>query len=108
MLINLEKNVNLKDIEVLIKYASMNPTLNRLITLLKSMNRELKCISNENNQIWISVLDIYYVESVDKKTYVYCDKAVYRSSFSIYKLQHIPLPVLFSRFHRFSLVPAFP
>ena len=30
--------------------------------------------------------DIYYIESVDKKTFLYCEKEVYRTEFRLYQL----------------------
>jgi DNA-binding LytR/AlgR family response regulator len=85
LLIKLEKNLSQKDIEVLIKYAQMNQTVNRLISMIKSADCKIKCIA-ENSQIWINALDIYFIESVDKRTFVYSENSVYHTEFRLYEL----------------------
>lgn len=85
MIIKLEKNLNQEDIEVLIRYARFNKRIKRIITLLKSVDSTLKC-TLDNNDFWVNVSNIYYIESVDKKTFVYCKKVVYRTELRLYQL----------------------
>lgn len=85
MLIKLEENLAQKEIEVLIKYARKNHTVDRLISLIKSADCSINC-SDDSRQLKISAVDIYYIESVDKKTYVYCEKSVYRTELRLYEL----------------------
>lgn len=85
MIIKLEKNSTQKDIEVLIKYAQMNQTVKRIEGLIKSVDKTVKC-KGENNELWINASDIYYIESVDKRTFVYCEKSIYRSDLRLYQL----------------------
>jgi DNA-binding LytR/AlgR family response regulator len=85
LLIKLEENLAQKDIEVLIKYAHMNQNVNRLVSLLKAADSSVRC-SKESGQIWISAMDIYFIESVDKRTFVYCKDSVYRTEFRLYEL----------------------
>ena len=84
MIVKLEENLNKEDIEVLIKYAQMNSTVERVVSLIKSIDSTVKC-SLEHREIWVNVSDIYYIESVDKKTFVYCDKSVYRTEYRLYQ-----------------------
>ena len=83
--IKLEENLTQKDIEVLIKYAKMNPTVKRLITLIQSTGSMIKC-STDNSETWINASDIYYIESVDKRSFVYAEKSVYPTDFRLYQL----------------------
>ncbi len=85
MLIKLEENLAQKEIEVLIKYARKNHTVDRLISLIKSADCSINC-RDDSRQLKISAVDIYYIESVDKKTYVYCEKSVYRTELRLYEL----------------------
>lgn len=85
MIIKLEKNSTQKDIEVLIKYAQMNQTVKRIEALIKSVDKTVKC-KGENNELWINASDIYYIESVDKRTFVYCEKSIYLSDLRLYQL----------------------
>jgi DNA-binding LytR/AlgR family response regulator len=85
MIVKLEENLTQEDIEVLIKYARMNNTVNRLVSLIKSVDSTVKCNSDQR-EIWVNVSDIYYIESVDKKTFVYCEKSVYGTEYRLYQL----------------------
>lgn len=85
MIIQLEENLTQKDIEVLIRYSQMNQTVKRLETLIKSIDKTIQC-HEENSERWVNASDIYYIESVDKRTFVYCQKWVYRSELRLYQL----------------------
>lgn len=85
MIVKLEENLTQEDIEVLIKYARMNHTVNRLVSLIKSVDSTVKCNSDQR-ELWVNVSDIYYIESVDKKTFVYCDNSVYGTEYRLYQL----------------------
>ncbi|HHV09400.1 MAG TPA: CPBP family intramembrane metalloprotease [Clostridiales bacterium] len=101
MLIKLVEDLAQKDIEVLIKYARRNQTVNRLIALVNSVEHKVKCTNDQNGQIWISAPDIYYIESIDKRTFVYCEKALYRTEFRLYEeglFRGVFLPALKVRF----------
>lgn len=83
--IKLEEHLTQKDIEVLIKYAKMNRTVSRLITLIQSVDSVIKC-SADDTEMWINASEIYYIESVDKRSFVYAEKSVYRTELRLYQL----------------------
>lgn len=85
MIIKLEENICQEDIEVLIRYARMNKRIKRIITLLKSVDGTVKC-NLEDNEVWVNASDIYYIESVDKRTFVYCEKMVYPTELRLYQV----------------------
>lgn len=85
MLLKLEQDFKLEDIEIVIKYAKMNRDVKHLISLIQSVNTRIKCNWDDNEKL-INASDIYYIESVDKKTFIYCEKEVYRTDFRLYKL----------------------
>jgi DNA-binding LytR/AlgR family response regulator len=85
MNVKLEENPTLEEIEVLIKYACMNQTVHKLQMLVKSVDKTIKC-SLEDRSVWINASDIYYIESIDKHTFVYCKNAVYDSDSRLYQL----------------------
>lgn len=86
MNIKLEQDLTQTDIEVLIKYAKMNPMVKKLETIVRAVDRNVKC-NLEQKEVWINASDIFYIESVDKRTYVYDEKKVYSSKFRLYQLQ---------------------
>lgn len=86
MNIKLEQDRNQKDMEVLIRYAPhMDSTVRRLEDYLRTYDRTLKC-SADHREVWLHAADIYYAESVDKHTFVYGEKEVYRSELRLYQL----------------------
>ena len=86
MLIKLVEDIAQRDIEVLIKFARKNRTVYRLISLINSVDREVRCTSEQKDQLWVKAMDIYYFESIDKKTFVYGEKSVYRTENRLYEL----------------------
>lgn len=85
MIVKLEQNLSQEDVEVLIRYAKMNNSIKRLALLVESFSDTVKCTS-DNGEILVNTCDIYYIESVDKRTFVYCSHAVYRTELRLYQL----------------------
>ncbi|MBU5425984.1 LytTR family transcriptional regulator DNA-binding domain-containing protein [Tissierella pigra] len=85
MIIKLEENPNQKELEVSIKCTKIDKKVKRIVSLIRSVDNIIKC-SLENQETWIDASYIYYIESVDKKTFVYCEKSVYRTEFRLYQL----------------------
>lgn len=85
MTVKLIEDLSQEDIEVLIKYAKMNETVIKLEEFIRSFQKTVKC-RNENSELWVKASDIYYIESVDKHTFVYCENKVYFSELRLYQL----------------------
>lgn len=85
IVVKLEQHIDQSDIDVIIKYGKMNPTIKKLVTLIQSVSSTVKC-SAEDQELWVDASDIFYIESVDKRTFVYCKEAIYRSDLRLYQL----------------------
>jgi DNA-binding LytR/AlgR family response regulator len=85
MVIKLEQNTSQKDIEVLITYPQKNKTVDRLVSLVKSVDIQIPCYSDDE-AILINASDVYYIESVDKKTIVFCEKENYQVKDRLYQI----------------------
>lgn len=85
MKIKTEQDLSCNEIEVIVKYPAKNRQVNRIINFLKSFDMQIRC-DIDNEERMINILDIYYIESVDKKTYVYLEKTVYHTDFRLYQL----------------------
>ena len=86
MKIKTEQDLSCNEIEVIIKYPQKDKQVNRIIDFLQSFDMQIKCDSDDAERM-INVLDIYYIESVDKKTYVYLENTVYHTNFRLYQLK---------------------
>jgi DNA-binding LytR/AlgR family response regulator len=85
LLLKLEEDFTQQDIEIIIKYAKMSHDVKRLVSLVHSVNTTIKCTLDGNEKL-VNVSDIFYIESVDKRTFVYCEKDVYITDFRLYQL----------------------
>lgn len=85
MILKLEEKLSQKEVEVLIRYAHLDPVVKKLAALVKSVDKTIPC-RIEQNEKRIHASDIYYIESVDKRTYVYCKEDVYQTDLRLYQL----------------------
>jgi len=79
-----EPNTGEEDI-IIVKCRHMTPELLRAINIIKMQEQAL--IAYVGNEIYrVSPRDIYYIETVDNKTFLYCEKKVYESKTKLYEL----------------------
>ena len=77
---------DLKEPEVTIDYREMTASVNRVSDFVRAVDQTILCKKNDENYS-ISACDIYYIESVDKKVFIYCEKDIFQSSFKLYELE---------------------
>lgn len=85
MILKTEQDLTCNDIEILLRYTKMNKRVERLISLIESVDLKITC-SGENSEYLISASDIFYIESVDKRTFIYLEHDVLRTDFRLYQL----------------------
>ena len=86
MQLNVHKHQDIKNPEVTITYCEMTPNVKRVINFVRSVDQTVLC-RKENEVYTVSVLDIFYVESIDKKTFVYCENDVFQCNLRLYELE---------------------
>jgi len=74
--------------EVTISYREIYERIKRIADFVRSVDETILC-RKENEEYAVSLCDIFYAESVDKKTFVYCERDVYQSNFRIYELEEM-------------------
>lgn len=72
--------------EVTIAYSEMTASVKRVADFVRSVEQTILCKKDEE-ECSVPVGDIYYIESVDKKTFVYCEKEVYMCSLRLYEIE---------------------
>lgn len=85
LILKLEQDLTKHEIEVLIRYASRNRDVERLISILRAADTTIGC-SSDGCELLLGASEIFYIESVDKKTFVYCETAVCRTELRLYQL----------------------
>jgi len=63
----------------------MDKTVNRIVSLVKSVGTQLECYSG-NTVKMVNISDIYYIESIDKKTIVFCDNESFNVKSRLYQI----------------------
>jgi len=74
--------------EVTISYREMTTSVKRVSDFVRSVDQTILC-RKEDEEYSIPVGDIYYVESVDKKSFIYCETDVFQSSLKLYELENM-------------------
>ena len=74
--------------EVTIGYREMTASVQRVSEYVRNVERTIFC-KKDNEEYSILINDIFYLESVDKKVFVYCEKEVYRSNYKLYELEEM-------------------
>lgn len=72
--------------EVTIAYSEMTASVKRVADFVRSVEQTILCKMDEE-ECSVPVGDIFYIESVDKKTFVYCEKEVYMCSLRLYEIE---------------------
>lgn len=86
MIITKKKNEELPEVYVQVTYPRETSETERLFSMLHSLDKQLLCM-NEYREQRINAADILYIESVDKKTFVYLKECVVRTEGRIYQLK---------------------
>ena len=74
--------------EVTIAYREMTDSVKRVSDFVRYVDQTILC-RKDNEEYAIPVSDIYYVESVDKKAFVYCETEVFQSNYKLYELENM-------------------
>lgn len=75
----------LSEIVVELRYTALDATTQNLINHIERFEQHI-CGMDNSRQYKIQIIDIFYVESVDKKTFIYTKTDVFRSELRLYQL----------------------
>ncbi|MCL2841195.1 MAG: LytTR family transcriptional regulator [Defluviitaleaceae bacterium] len=88
---------------VLVRCQKITPELSDLLDQIKDYDRAL--IAFADNEIHrINPSDVFYVESVDKKIFLYCESVVYESKQRLYEFEEMLNPNVFMRISKSTIV----
>ena len=85
MIFKHKQNPLKEDIEILLTYLEKNRTVDSIISFINSVDTQIECYS-ETGVKRVNISDIYYIESIDKVTAVFCENENYRTKYSLYQL----------------------
>ena len=84
------------DIAILIKCPAITEEIRKVEALLSNSKQKLFCIQNQKKRL-VDKQDVLYVESVDKRSFLYTADEVYESNLKLYELEELLDPSGFFR-----------
>ncbi|ADZ82644.1 LytTR family DNA-binding domain-containing protein [Cellulosilyticum lentocellum] len=88
MKIHIDTQIDQNEIEVIIRCKEANEEVKRIQDLLELFNKKLKGIKDQ--QIYIlDVIQILYIDTVDKRTFLYTAGDIYESNLKLYELEEL-------------------
>lgn len=72
--------------EVIVKYLEMNEQVEDIVRAASAGDEKIPC-SRDDVKYMLSVREILYAESVDRATFVYTKDGVYRTAYSLQRLE---------------------
>ncbi|GFI45664.1 putative HTH-type transcriptional regulator [Lachnospiraceae bacterium] len=86
MKIVINVNEEATDLEIAISCSRLTPEIERILATLRILEKQLM-VSREGETYLLDVSKVVYLESVDRKTFVYTLREVYESSLKLYELE---------------------
>ena len=75
-----------EDLHVLVTCRRLTPEIEKLMEMLRMMDRQLT--ARKNGEIYlVDISEVIYIESVERKCFVYTSTEVYESDFRLYELE---------------------
>jgi len=84
--INININPEISETEVLITAAALSEELEKVMSSLRALDFKLTGVSRGQTHILDST-QILYIDTVDKKTFLYTETDIYESSLKLYELE---------------------
>lgn len=85
MKISINTNPNYTDIEIIINCSSITAETERIIAALQLIDNQITVTKNNETHL-LSISKIAYIESVDRKTFVYTENECYESKLKLYEI----------------------
>jgi len=76
-----------RDLTISITCGQLTPEIERMIAALRVMNHQLTA-KKDGEVYMLDIARILYIESVDRKCFIYTDSEIYESDFRLYELEH--------------------
>ena len=99
----MKENPNMGEPEVTIEYKDLTGNVKRVSDFVKTVDRVITC-KKENEEYSVPINEIYYMESVDKKGFIYTESEVYQTSHRLLELEKMLSGAGFARVSRSVII----
>lgn len=103
MKINLDIDGKYDDIEVIIRAPHLNNDIERMVAMMRMIDMQI-AVRRDNETVLLDTDKVLYVESVDRKTFVYTNSETYESELKLYELEQQLIERNFLRISKQSIV----
>ena len=86
MKIQLNQDPAFADVEIVINCPRADEEILRIVAMLRIYDQKLTGIKDGEIRL-LDVKDIYYIDTADKKTFLYTQKEIYESALRLYELE---------------------
>ena len=88
MKISININENISDTVIVINSRSLTPEIEKIIATLRILDQQMMVVKNDESYI-LDVVKIVYIESVDRKTFVYTENDCFESKLKLYEIEEM-------------------
>ena len=74
------------DLNISVTCKQLTPDVEKILTMLRMMNHQLMAKKNEETYL-LDIAQVIYIESVDRKCFIYTTDEIYESDFRLYELE---------------------
>lgn len=104
MKLHLMKTLDAEEPEITIRYSQMTPALERVIKEIRQTACTLPGKHEKGTRHRVPVEEVLYIDTVDERTFLYTQKAVYETQGRLYQLEERLRGASFLRVSRNTLV----
>lgn len=86
MKIEINVDDNATDLTISVKCKQLTPDIEKILATLRVMDNQLTV--RKSNEIYLlDIMQVIYIESVERTCFVYTEKDIYESDFKLYELE---------------------
>lgn len=86
MKININIDETAADLHISVTCKSLTPDIEKILAALRMMDKQLTA-KKDGETYLLDIASVIYIESVDRKSYIYTNSDVYESDFKLYELE---------------------
>lgn len=75
-----------KDTTITVSCGQLTPEIEKMLAAIRMLDKQLT-VMREKETCFLDITQVLYIESVDRKTFVYTGQEVYESDFRLYELE---------------------
>lgn len=86
MKIDITIDETITDLQISISCNELTPEIEKILATLRMLNKQLT-VTKENEIYLLDAAKVVYIESVDRKCFVYTKETIYESNFKLYEFE---------------------